>query len=64
MIGSIKLLPYNTPVPLGYTKNRPMQYTKPPEVDRARPAYGLRRGPFLVHLVFSKEKVLVYIRPT
>ena len=33
-----------------------MHYTKPPEVDRAWPAYIRRRGPYFVHLVFSNEK--------
>jgi len=33
-----------------------MHYTKPPEVNRAWPAYIVRRGPYLVRLVFSDEK--------
>jgi len=44
---------HNAPITL-YNKN--MHYTKPPEVDRAWPAYIRRRGPYFVHLVFSNEK--------
>jgi len=42
---SIKLLPY-----------KPCLKYSLPEADRTWPAYILRRGPFLAHLVFSNEK--------
>jgi len=50
---SIKLVPYNAPIPL-YDKEYALQKT--PEVDRAWPAYIVRRGPFFSRMGFSNEK--------
>ena len=44
----------NAPISL-YDKNY-MHYTKPPEVECARPVYLMRQEPFLAHLVFVNEK--------
>jgi len=32
-----------------------MHYAKPPEMARLRPAYLMRHGLFLVHLVFANK---------
>ena len=51
---SIKLLP-NKNLHRHMTKN--MHNTKPSEVDCAKPTYLMWHGLFLVHMVFSNEKV-------
>jgi len=48
---------YNASISL-YGKN--MHYTKL-EVDRAQPAYLMRRGPVLVRMVFLNEKSYIFL---